>query len=648
MKVSEIISGASILLEIKEILYDKIIGFDERIRRKFVEALKDAMKPTVKDDYLYINNAARQIDDLIGFIILVMDEPASINTIILPHYIKLEEFRRFYAQTNKDKDLQDFLRVKLNQYQNKRILAEVKTTSHKVDKLIESNEENKKQFSCDAESNKDYSLFLNKWLDRKFKNKRKSHPSFQLMKIDSRLFPNAHAKQRPIKLQSIDSNNELKTVGEIIAESWKNGEVNHLMIEGEGGIGKTVTLLNIPDKLAPHYIPTIYIPLHELTKDDDPIECYIKKKILNNKEELYQQLLDLIEKPWDNGPRLLLLLDGFNEISAEHRVSISEDIKYWSEYPGIQIITSSRYGIHTYVAFGNNCSAIKLQPLSDTTVETYLNSIGVRIPIDDTIKRLVSIPLLLILYAKTELVLEKRESDLSDFKEVRNAGSIVWNYLQCELWNFGKEDEDAKNAIIAMEFIAPYMAWRMQQKSMFFLDKKEFYEFLKEAYQLLETHFDKMNTLPFHIQDALQKANKKPSLELIRNLLEKSLCLFVKNRNFYRLMHQQFGDALAAIHLINSRRWSGDNLPQEWNATVNYYVMQFVADLINSIDNDAAKKLWDQNKTMPVNENATRNQFRLQGLLHNNDFSHLDFSGLDLSNISLCHYRFNNTTRWRN
>ena len=475
-------------------------------------------------------------------------------------------------------------------------------------------------------------------LSQKLEQKCKEHPSFRLMKIDDRLFPNAQTKHSTLVLEARNSNDELKTVAKIVAESWEKGDKNHLMIEGEGGIGKTVTLLSIPDKFTPFPVPAIYIPLHELPQGDDPIERYIKKRVLSNKEDLYGQLLYLLEKPWDKGPQLLLLLDGFNEIAAEKRPTISEDIKYWSEFQGIQIVTSSRYDIHTYVALSYDNSAIKLQPLSNTTVDAYLKSMKVRIPTDSAVKELITIPLLLTLYVKTELILEQRETDSAEFREAKNAGSIVWNYLQCELWHFGKEDQDAKNAIIAMEFIAPYMAWQMQQNSMFIMDKKDFHKFLDDAYTLLKNHFNKPDDFPFQIKDVLQKADGIPPLENIRNLLEKQLCLFVKNGNSYRLMHQQFRDVLAAMHLINLSYLSGNSLPQEWNSPIDFYVLRFVVDLISE---EEADRLWEQcRKTTPAIDDATRNQLRLQGLLHNNDFSHLDFSGLDLSDISLYLYRY--------
>jgi len=652
-----------LLLPALEKVGDKVVGYDDRIRKKFNRALQTALKGS---DEFYIRNVEIHMPELVGLIVLVMDEPSSINTIPLPNYINRDEFRRFFEETKTDKDLRQVLNEEWNQFNAKDTNNIVKTIYQYVVKqtgnidevkgLVEKlicivKELNDKVVEIPDEGGRKSETYkidgynqLYKCLDEKLHDKREKHPSFQLMKIDDRLFPNAQTKQKHIKLEALDSNDKLKTVRDIIKESWGKGEKNHLMIEGDGGIGKTVTLLSIPDtdKIAPHYVPAIYIPLHELTTGEDPIERYIKKKILKNKGDLYEQLLDLVDQPWDNGPRLLLLLDGFNEISAEQRVPIGRDIVYWSDFHGVQIITSSRYDIHTYVALGDKYSALKLQALSDATVVEYLGSMNIPIPTDDAVKKLITTPLLLTLYAMTERVMEERDCDSSDFKEVKSAGSIVWNYLQCELWNFGKEGEDAKNALIAMEFIAPYIAWRMQQKTLFVLNKKEFHDFLEEAYHLLENHFDKTDEFPFQISDAIQKSNGIPPLDLIRSLLENKLCLFVKNGNDYRLMHQQFRDALAAMHLINSSYLSGGRLPEEWESTVDHYVMQFVVDLISE---EEADRLWEQNrKTTPALEKATINQLRLQGLLHNNDFSHLEFSRLDLSNISLYPYRYGEVT----
>lgn len=795
-----------LLLPALEKVGDKVVGYDDRIRKKFNRALQTALKA---NDELYIQKVEIHMPELVGLIVLVMDEPSSINTIPLPNYINRDEFRNFYDETKRDEDLSHVLHEERKLYKIKEandtlkaIDERIKELSNSVDNItnkIESKEGINKGFTHQSTTvdygnsspfateyfardlcNGDIERFLNRmksffanypyelirdleyhyqnvmylfcnllglsteaeyhtsrgridmvvktqqfiyvfefkfnksakealeqidrkeylapfrmdgrklykvginfsnknnniaeWLweveqssceavnyvngndnkdsvadsvsplvdclKNKLEEKRKHHPSFRLMDIDKKLFPNGMVT---FDTEALDSNNEPKKIKEIVAESWKRGETNHLMIEGEGGIGKTVTLLSMPDNFAPHPVPAIYIPLHELKEETNTIEKYIKNRVLDSKDkEQYDLLQDIVNKPWEEGPHLLFLLDGFNEIAVEHRESISEDIEQWSELLGLQIITSSRFDIHQYVALRSSFSKIELQPLSEETVSEYLVNHKIGVPDNPAVIKLITIPLLLTLYIKAETIRNDRPSPFAKFKDTKNAGLLIWNYLQCELWRYRNKKEESKECVLAMEFIAPFIAWTMQQHTEFVLDESSFFDRIDEAYNLLKRHIDAHAQLPEHIKTSLRQSPGLPSSEHIGDLLKEHLCLFINNEGEYRLMHQQFRDALAAMHLINLSYLSGVRLPNEWKTSVDYYVMLYVVDLINEKE---ANHLWEQNRnTQPVNENATRNLLRLQSLLNNNDLSHLDFSTLDLSDISLYPYRITNTT----
>lgn len=492
------------------------------------------------------------------------------------------------------------------------------------------------------------------YLSEQLEQTRENHPSFKLMnnRIDESLFPKGIIT---FEAEAYDSNEKLKTVKEIVEDSWNKGKKNHLMIEGEGGIGKTVTLLSLPDKIASHPVPAIYIPLHDIrgTGDEDLIEKHIKMEVLEEDEELFRQLKTLRKTKWEKGPVLLLLLDGFNELSSDTlRGSVSRDIERWAKYPGIQIITSSRYDIHNYVSLQSDFSKIELQRISKEKVCDYLDRVNMPIPTDAALLELITNPLLLTLYIKTEIIRSQRSSSFARFKETKNAGTLIWNYLQCELWRFRNDQiNDAKPGVIAMEFIAPYIAWKMQQQSCFSLSELEFNTLVKEAHASLEAHIANPSELPSHISIILQQSNELPQRNRLSILLKEYLGIFVEFKEKdkhgndtvrFKLMHQQFRDALAAMHLINLSYLSGNSLHHEWETPIDFYVMRFVVDLINK---EEANRLWEQNrKTVFPIDDATRNQLRLQGLLHNNDYSHLDFSGLDLGNISLYPYRYSIAT----
>jgi len=662
------------LIDIVRGVRKRTVGYGDQIIKKFDHAIAKALKPTAKYDDLYIRNAMLHEAELIDLLVKAYDNPARIGEIILPSYINKEEFRRLYNQILKDKELLTILkdewqhyisedidsRVKVIQDEIGRLskemeevkggVVEIKTDTGEIkESLGDLNENVKKGFNRlkerldDMENKKGRKTNVNAnsldaCLHNKLEEKRKHHPSFRLMDIDASLFPNGMVT---FDTEARDLNNELKTVRKIIAESWVRGETNHLMIEGEGGIGKTVTLLSLPDNFAPHPVPAIYIPLHELKEKTNPIEKYIRNRILDSKDQ-YHLLQEVINKPWTNGPNLLLLLDGFNEIPFELRGSISEDIELWSELPGLQIVTSSRFDIHQYVALRSSFSKIELQPLSKETVSEYLVSHKMGIPKNPAVIKLITIPLLLTLYIKAEAIRNDRPSPFARFKEAKNAGLLIWNYLQCELWRFKNKKSNAKAGILAMEVIAPYIAWIMQQHSDFVLDESSFFDRIDEAYHLLKSHVETHGQLPDHIKTTMRQSPGLPTMEYLGDILKEHLCLFINNEGEYRLIHQQFRDALAAMHLINSIHLSDGKLPKEWESYVDNYVLQFVADLISEKD---AIWLWEQNRaTTPSIENATRNQLRLQGLLHNNDFSHLDFSGLDLRNISLFAFKSINET----
>ena len=104
----------------------------EDIDYKIDKAVKKALKT---DDESYLNNARRQVSDLIDLLVQIVNSPESISTIDLPNFIDRKELRRFYDEMCKDIDTWVFLQMKWNEYINKDIHKVVKGTDEKVDEL---------------------------------------------------------------------------------------------------------------------------------------------------------------------------------------------------------------------------------------------------------------------------------------------------------------------------------------------------------------------------------------------------------------------------------------------------------------------------------------------------------------------------------
>lgn len=487
---------------------------------------------------------------------------------------------------------------------------------------------------------------LKETLDERLKNLRKNHPSFQLMQIDENLFPNA--KPQLHDMMARDYLEEIKTVSQIFAESWKRDK-NHLMIEGEGGIGKTVTLLSLTTEMGilPHEVPAIYVQLHELyhVPDITTIESYIRISTLYRDESQhghatwYEQITELARQPWDTGPRLLLLLDGFNEISLEHREAISADISKWAEMPGIQVVTSSRFDVRQYVTLKGDYYTVCLQPLGLDIIQRYLCEAGVDIPEDETALGIMCIPLMLALYVKTELIIRKNADKLLEWKKSASKGAILWNFLQYELLR-RLNGQDIIKCVLLTEYVAPYIAWKMVSEQVFLLPEERFFDMIREAYTVFYNQL--CNSLTAHTKMILRHNGDchLPTVEEAFKLLTEDVNLFRTgwDSTSVRLMHQQFRDFLAAIHLLNLAHAIPQNrrLPDEWRKPADYYVLEFIAELADRKDVD---NLWETNRnTNPTDKTATLNMMELMGRLMRYDYSRLDFSGMDLTDVSLHPY----------
>lgn len=488
---------------------------------------------------------------------------------------------------------------------------------------------------------------LKEILDKRLKNLRKSHPSFQLMQIDENLFPNGRPQLHDMMAR--DYLEEIKTVSQIFAESWQRDQ-NHLMIEGEGGIGKTVTLLSLTAEMGilPHEVPAIYVQLHELyhVPDITTIEDYIRISILyrdgrqHGHATWYEQITELARQPWNAGPQLLLLLDGFNEIALEHREAVSADISKWAEMPGIQVVTSSRFDVRQYMTLKGDYYTVCLQPLGHDIIQRYLCEAGIDMPKDENTLSIMCIPLMLALYVKTELIIRKNEDKLLEWKKSVSKGAILWNFLQYELLR-RLNGQDIVKCVLLTEYIAPYIAWRMVSEQVFLLSEERFFDMIKEACSVFSDQL--CNSLTAHAKAILRHNGgcHLPTVEDAFKLLTEDLNLFRTgwSNTSVRLMHQQFRDFLAAIHLLNQAHAIPQNrrFPDEWRKPVDYYVLEFAAELADRKDAD---NLWETNRNIhPTDRTATLNMMELMGRLKGYDYSELDFSSMDLTDLSLHPYR---------
>ena len=491
--------------------------------------------------------------------------------------------------------------------------------------------------------------------------KRASHPSFTLLgddDIDRKLFPDIENSKDRIFMPTVgDKNGAVAPIWDLITEEQKEG-FRHIMMEGTGGIGKSVSLLSVTDKKELlERIPAIYVHMYDLVCDG---------KCSTISEHIHQYYADpaKIQHLASKGgkPKLMILLDGLNEVAYELQSKLMMSIGRWAESnPGAQLIIASRPipGKQLEYMLGSEVCFIRLKPLDWGHVKQYLESRHIPVPEEKKprLRETIRLPLFLTLYSKTakldkETAFEKCPLHV---KEAVGPASLIWNYLQREVLR-QQTESDVITCVFSCELIAPYIAYHMATKHMFEIGWELADKLVSEAVRSMD-----QNRLPGHVSAAFmwfKRLTHSQSLPSgvnwpIRILNECGIFVPPKKKREgaagdcerpaadYAFMHQNFRDCLAALHLVNTAETAGRELPKAWERYIRPDVLAYVAELM---EKNTAAKLWELNRNYarhsgkrPKNNASTYMQLELNCLLGTTG-DQLDFSGMDLRGMSLSGY----------
>ncbi|MEO1352325.1 MAG: NACHT domain-containing protein [Cyanobacteria bacterium J06635_15] len=152
-----------------------------------------------------------------------------------------------------------------------------------------------------------------------------------------------------------------------------------LLILGEPGAGKTVTLLKLAESLISRSendlsqpLPVV-INLSSWAKQRKPIADWLVQE-LNNVYGASKAL----GKTWVDQQQLILLLDGLDEVDAQYRNDCVKELNQFIQSHGLtEIVVCSR--IRDYEALSERlklCSAIYVRPLTTQQIDQFLESAG--------------------------------------------------------------------------------------------------------------------------------------------------------------------------------------------------------------------------------------------------------------------------------
>ena len=513
---------------------------------------------------------------------------------------------------------------------------------------------------------------------------RKNHPSFALMKI---------AEQTSFgHLKGEDS---VSPVWRIIRESWARGEKKVVLIEGEGGSGKTVALFSIVSPGGEPPIPAVYISLCELDylfkkKQSPELEDYLEKKYKRCKDGI----LRLSEQEWTDRPQMLILLDGVNEVQEDVRRSVLECVRRWSEHRGVQLVFSSRplgdAGFSEVFDPGgrDEILRIRLEPLNRETVRACLKEYPrdlVRIPKEDSpLWEILCYPLFLNLYITTAKLPPLPCGYQLSVRNPESRGALIWNYFQRELLRRNSdmvcEEADKEKWIVhysfAFDYLLPELACWMLGNDPYRIDKASAARTIEQALRAYDP-----DKLPLHLRglwshyESRRTHSARPRIDPEdhaewenRVLYDTGLLLPKNGKAVFQFVHEHFRDCLAGIHLVNQVEMELpedgkklDQIPALWQEHIPKEALEYAAELMpknvfqaiwtaNRLFWKRNAELWSDEQTLSAEqwEQKQRAETLLYNLLELRRIqiqkgladrdAGLNFSYMDLRSLSLSRY----------
>ena len=506
---------------------------------------------------------------------------------------------------------------------------------------------------------KDPDAELKDYLKAVLESDREGHPSFAFMNAEDESGKKVGMPEIDIKCHTSDGTGSV-SVSSAIQASWRKPGNHSIVITGDGGSGKTVSLFNTSIGLWSHYgIPAVYIPLYRLVTGEGKclsVSDYLKDRFTAKWNDIEQ----LSERKWKRIPSMMLLLDGFNEIPGEKRRIVLGQINEWSKtHPGTQLIAVSRPmdGLNLEKELAKSPVSIELEGLDEKTIRAYLKKVGRQAPKKDSpIWSELAYPHFLMLYIKTNALYGKKNVGYPlRPRTMKSGGALMWNFLQRELLRQDNEGWVLRCAI-ACEYILPYLAYQMTKKYSFIVSLDQALEWINEAIDELRNPFGKLPVHLHQLANAYKRMHssqfsidKLPDVNWGDVVLQETGLLISKQQNGitdqeenieYSFVHQHFRDCLAALHLVNHAEMIDNQLPDVWDRPQDNNTLDYISELIEL---DAFQSIWDTNRnTRPTNNVITATLLEILARKKQKELLEkplpLNFSGMDLRDLSLAKY----------
>ncbi|MEQ8223549.1 MAG: protein kinase, partial [Candidatus Eremiobacterota bacterium] len=388
----------------------------------------------------------------------------------------------------------------------------------------------------------------------------------------------------------------------------------HAVITGEGGAGKTTSLLKLYERFlsSPSLCPIpVFISLSRynhlyniLTEDrrKDIIWHIIIEEYLNyvpsDKEiRFIKNFFRNKEKTQINNKKLpsyVFLLDGFDEITVDTLGLLFNLNEIKDFMKSVEIIISSRYDLNNIPGW-QGLNSLFITPLEDEQIEVFMSSkeIIFRKDLLDEIPLLRN-PMMLTLYCNTEKYIKEYYSKEDyDFIYVpRYKAEIIHNFIEYYILRHDKNSPQKKALHrFYLRHLLPRIAYEMESNGLFELSRSILKNIIQEEFILYSSE-EFLETYPYldelisdEILSSLDSSKRQNISEAIRKLKQKYYLLKDTGKSsFYSFLHSEFRDYFSAVYIkekLQAGIKSGDNtFPELYSRIFPSYLRNMIGELM--------------------------------------------------------------------
>jgi len=329
-----------------------------------------------------------------------------------------------------------------------------------------------------------------------------------------------------------------------------------VLLTGDGGAGKTTTLLRMVWESTKKYSEGStafgYVPLYGWQEGND---SFIRDSLLSELSfspdtvdwaGARHELESLMRRPIYGGerarPRLLILLDGFNEINGSG-AALREEIRLLESMPGVRMIISSRGEAEELAG-----DRYRLKPLEDNIVNEILKTEGVLKSESPEVMTLLHSPLMLSMYLSlgngSQLVVKSSEELIGAYLKAITDKQSRWR---------GEDSDESFRIQAAVYYLLPLIAAEMNRQNRPLTDR-ELLSLVKKSYDHIRKSSFLRDFRPYnwigHRRDILGGAKDAEEWYkiIILQLLWKRLgLLFVDEEGRYSIFHSQIQEYLLTL-----------------------------------------------------------------------------------------------------